>query len=53
MSEYDQLRSAVANLERLRFDLVKKIEAREGDTRTMPELHQRVSKALTALSGQG
>ncbi|MGP6089357.1 hypothetical protein [Antarctobacter jejuensis] len=53
MSEYAQLRSAAAALEALRNDLVQKIETSKGDTRTLDDLHRRVSKALKALSCEG
>ncbi len=51
MPEYDQLRAASKMLEDLRGELVRKIDANEGDQRTLSDLHQRVSAALRALSG--
>ncbi|MBV7395720.1 hypothetical protein [Mameliella sediminis] len=53
MTEYSQLRSAVAALETLRDELVHKIETKSGDPRTLDDLHRRVSKALKALSCEG
>ncbi len=53
MPEYEKLRAAIRSLETLRADLARQLEAHEGDQRTLTDLHQRVSKALTALSAQG
>lgn len=53
MPEYNQLRAIERSLEELRASLGRKIEAQEGDVRTLTDLHQRVAKALRALSGQG
>lgn len=53
MPEYETLRALIRSLETLRADLARQLEAHEGDERTLTDLHQRVSKALQALSGQG
>ncbi|WP_305972113.1 MULTISPECIES: hypothetical protein [unclassified Mameliella] len=53
MHEYNQLRVAEKSLEELRATLCSKIERQDGDMRTLTDLHQRVSKALRALSAQG
>ncbi|ASP22438.1 hypothetical protein ANTHELSMS3_03817 [Antarctobacter heliothermus] len=53
MPEYNQLRAIEKSLEELRNDLCLKIETKDGDVRTLTDLHQRVAKALRALSGQG
>lgn len=53
MPEYEKLRSSIQSLEALRADLARRLEAHEGDERTLSDLHQRVSKALKALSAQG
>lgn len=53
MPEYDQLRASIRNLEELRATLATKIANRDGDQRTLTDLHQRVSKALQALNALG
>lgn len=50
MSEYDKLRSAVRQLEELRADLARQLQDRDGNLRVCDDLHQRVSKALSALT---
>lgn len=53
MHEYSQMLSAEKSLKELRAALSRKIETQDGDARTLNDLHQRVSKAIQALSGQG
>lgn len=53
MSDYDMLRAIVSQLEELRAELTTKIQSREGDLRIVTDLHERVSEAQKALSGQG
>lgn len=53
MLEYDQLRLSIRNLKELRNTLATRIANRDGDQRTLTELHHRVSSALRALDSPG
>lgn len=53
MTEYAQLRAAEKTLMDLRDTLCRKMDDKEGDPRTLGDLHRRVARALRALSGEG
>ncbi|SET27787.1 hypothetical protein [Paracoccus homiensis] len=53
MSDYEKLKRACRELEEVRNDLSQRIADNDPDKRALVELHDRVSRAIKALSGQG
>ncbi|TCS65792.1 hypothetical protein EDD52_103209 [Primorskyibacter sedentarius] len=51
MTQYDQLRATIRDLQTLRTDLGDQIARDKGQDPVLNDLHQRVCKALRALSG--
>ena len=52
MTDYDNLRAEIYNLEKLRDDLANRIAAGSDQKKMLTDLHGRVCKALRALYGQ-
>lgn len=52
MTDYDNLRAEIRNLEKLRDDLASRIATGCEQKNMLTDLHSRVCKALRALYGQ-
>jgi len=52
MTDYDNLRAEIRNLEKLRDDLASRISIGCEQKNMLTDLHARVCKALRALYGQ-
>lgn len=52
MTDYEKLSRTRRDLEDIRTDLCERITSETGNTAELTKLHERVSQAIKALSGQ-